>query len=233
METKATLYLGVDPKHYATEKKMIHFPLVKIVPRAMDTLEIRKVFQNIETFTHIIFTSKYAVDIFYRYLQGYGLSRDILKGKYLIAFGQITAIYMKKEGMIPTYIAVDETELGVVRLIGAADMENAHVLLPKSSSARPLMLHYFIEHGIKHQACILYDMYEQIPEQKVSLEEVDEVVFTNPLTVDAFFSLYDRIPEHVHFHPLTASAKEELRTCIKERIKEERVIIERLEYALP
>lgn len=216
---KAVLYLGIDPKYFKTKKPVIHCPLVEIVARPMESMEIKRVFANILDYSHVIFTSKSAVNIFFKYFRAFGYKMNQLKGKYLIAVGQLTAHYLKAEGITPTYIAADETGDGVIRVLSSLDLEKANVLLPKSSSARPLLAHFLVEREIRHQICVLYDSYFRKPTVLPSLGDIEEIVFPSPAAVDGFFSLYSDIPSNVELHPIGSAAREALRQKLSEQKK--------------
>ena len=127
--------------------------------------------------------------------------------------GQVTAFYIKEAGLVPTYIASDETQEGIIHTLAHFDLDRANLLLPRSSAARPLLSQYLVEHRIRYQICTLYDMSKIRPKQIVDLNEVDEIVFTNPISVDSFFELYEEIPSHIKLHPLGSITREKLR-CV-------------------
>lgn len=223
---KSVLYLGFDAKHFKTDKPILEMPLVQIEPRPIDSIEIRRIFSEIMNFTHIIFASKNSVKIFFQFLNIFGYSLNALKESKIIAIGQITAFYLKEERITPNYIASDETQEGMIRTFAHLDLDKANVLLPRSSSTRPLLSHYLVEHGIRHQICTLYDMRKHRPYTIVDLDEVDEVVFTHALTVDAFFELYQSIPKELKLHPLGPVARERLRSLLHVKQKQQNCLKE-------
>ncbi len=213
---KCALYLGVDPSHFKSEKRVIHMPLIRIVRREVDSRELSRIFDHLYDYTHILFTSKSSVRIFLTYLKLHGHTVSDLADIQIIAIGHVTAYYLKEEGLTPSYIAADEAEEGIVRLLAALDLKGAYVLLPKSSVPRTQLIHFLVQHEVRHQICVLYDAIENHADEKVDLEEIDEVVFTNPLTVDAFFSIYPEIPLSIKLHPLGNVTREALRAKLKE-----------------
>jgi uroporphyrinogen-III synthase len=214
VKEKAVLYLGVDPKYFQTEKPLIHLPLIEVVARTKDSIEIKEVFSEIDLYTHIIFSSRNAVKVFFDYLRQARHHVSELKHKYIIAIGQMSAHALKEEGATPTYIAADETQSGVIRVLSSLDLSDAYVLLPKSSSARPILSHFLVEHEIKHRACIFYDVYAVKPFITPDLDEIDEIVFTDPSAVEAFFNLYPEISPEIRLHPLGESSRIALRKAL-------------------
>jgi uroporphyrinogen-III synthase len=190
-------------------------PLIKITKREPDSKEFQKVFEQIPQFTHIIFTSKSSVRIFLSDFFSRGHLLDELAYKHIIAVGHVTAYYLKSEGLLPSYISADETEEGVVRLLSHMDLKDAFVLLPKSAHPRAHLIHFLVEHEVRHKICILYDAVEEIPKEPIDLNDVDEVVFTNPVTVDVFFSIYPIIPNSIKLHPLGNITREALRAKLR------------------
>jgi uroporphyrinogen-III synthase len=62
---------------------------------------------------------------------------------------------------------------------------------------------------LRFKAVDLYDTYLIEPDHQVKLEEFNQIVFTSPSTVDAFFKLYSTIPEGVkvvHLGRITEAA---------------------------
>lgn len=213
---KNALYLGIDPTHFKSEKRIVHMPLIKIVKRPIDSKDLLRIFEHLPDYTHIVFTSKSSVRIFLAYLKMHGHLIQELSSKYVIAIGHVTAYYLKSEGIEPSYIAANESEEGLVRVLASLDLKDAYILLPKSSVPRAHLIHFLVEHEIRHQICILYDMAEEIPRERIDLHAIDEVVFTNPLTVEMFFSIYPEIPLSIKLHPLGNVTREALRAKLRQ-----------------
>ncbi len=213
---KHALYLGVDPSHFKSDKIVVHMPLIKIIKRPINSKDLLRIFEHLPEYTHIVFTSKSSVRIFLAYLKIHGHLIEELLLKYIIAIGHVTAYYLKSEGIEPSYISADESEEGLVRVLASLDLKDAYLLLPKSSVSRPHLIHFLVEHEVRHQICILYDTMEDIPKEPIDLDSIDEVIFTNPHTVDAFFSIYSEIPLSIKLHPLGNVTREALRAKLKE-----------------
>lgn len=217
MSSKGCLYVGIDPRHYKTHLPIYHMPLMEIVPRALASREIQETFRRVLKFTHIVFTSKSAVRIFFDYFKKSGHTLSELKNTYIIAIGQVPAFYLKEEGVIPSYVTSDEAQTGVVRVLSALDLEEVNILLPRSSSMRPQLAHFLVEHDIHHQICTLYDAHKKRPTVLPDLEMFEEVVFTTPTVIEAFFDLFETIPEELNFHPIGFYSREALRKVLHEK----------------
>jgi uroporphyrinogen-III synthase len=196
---KTTLYLGTDPTTFESEGHasghLIHYPVIKIVPRSLDHPEIKQVYAELKEFTHLIFTSKNAVKVFSEHLAELKESIKVLKAKTVIAIGTVTAAHLSIRGLAPQFVAKEETQEGVVKLLSPMLVEHAYFFMPRSSLARPVITNFFQERSIRFQACDLYDTVTQILEPKPDLERVDEIVFTSPSTVSAFLEIFGNLPK--------------------------------------
>lgn len=177
------LYLGTDPSHFQTDGVLMHYPVIKIVPRPFQ--EIKLFFDDLPLYTHLIFTSKNAVEIFFNY--GYLLPPSLI----VIAVGKVTAQYVKAD-----FVAQDETQEGIIDILKQCDLKNAYIFYPRSSLSRPALVDFFKEHNIRYATCDLYDTLAQKLEPVPDLSEIDEIVFTSPSTVDAFLQIYGSLPQN-------------------------------------
>jgi len=182
------LYVGLNPKGDVT-----HLPLIEIVPRPFDQVDIASVFADIPLYTHIIFTSKSGVEVFFDCLRHHGF--DKIEGKKIFAVGKRTAEKLKENGLKPSHIATQETQEGVIHLLAMEDLDEAYVLLPQSSKARPSLANTLMLRRVRHQLCHLYDTRVKVPTVKPDLETFDEIIFTSPSTVDAFIEVFGGIPK--------------------------------------
>lgn len=212
---KPILYLGLEVPDRFKDAYVIHFPIIHIVPRPREHPEIRNVFEDLDMFTHIIFSSKSAVDIFFNLAEGYQISREAIRQKCLIAVGQSTALRMCLCGADSSYIASTETAEGIIELLERKMDSSACVLWPRSALARPLLKEWMQEKGVKFRDCIFYDTISQIPGPLPELDRCSEIVFTSPSTVDAFVEIFGSIPTNILLTcigPITQKRLEALKT---------------------
>lgn len=201
---KTILYLGTDPLSYETQGRcqghLIHYPIIKIVPRPAHTI---KAYKELSAFTHIIFTSKNAVKVFFEH-------HPVISEKQLIAIGTVTAAHLTLQGYPPQYIAEQETQEGVIALLKQLDLKDPFFFLPRSSQARPLLIQFFEDHQIRYSACDLYDTVAQRLEVQPDWEQIDEIVFTSPTTVRAFLEIFKKFPEGKKLTPIGPITENEL-----------------------
>ena len=192
-KNRKALYLGLSPKHF--QKEVTHLPLIEIIPRSFDRFDICSAFADIPEYTHIIFTSKSGVEVFFACLKEKGYSVEDLKGKEILAIGKVTAKYLEEQGAEVTKIAETETQEGMIHLLNLEDLKKAYVFLPQSSRARCALVQSLILRGVRHQRCDLYDTVPRQIHVKPDLHAFDEIIFTSPSTVDAFEKVFGRAPK--------------------------------------
>jgi len=193
---QTTLYLGLDPINFKTENNLIHCPIIQTISRDFNLPKIRHVFEDIPDYTHFIFTSKVGAQVFFDCLLHHGYTPDILKGKEIITVGTVTAVAVEDCGGKVTQIAKEETQEGIIKMLTKQDLDRAYMFLPCSSLSRPDLAHFLMIRRIRHQLCHLYDTQVREPVEKPNLEEIDEIVFTSPSTVEAFQKVFGEIPKN-------------------------------------
>ncbi|OGN56785.1 MAG: hypothetical protein A3D96_07205 [Chlamydiae bacterium RIFCSPHIGHO2_12_FULL_44_59] len=152
---------------------MFHYPVI----RTEKTASIEPVLQRWQEFTHIIFTSRTAVE----YWPGPW-------DKELIAIGSQTAKVLPQQALI----AREATQEGVAQLLQRID---GTFLYLRSARARPFLVEFMKGRGIPYFAFDLYKTKFQKPEPVPNLEDFSEVVFTSPSTVEGFLRIYGELPK--------------------------------------
>lgn len=205
---KNILYLGTDPTYYKAEGKLIHFPIIELISRPIE--EIRPTLEKLKSFTHLIFTSKHGVSFFFQFLKALAIDVNFIKGMTILAIGASTGRALDQEGV--KYLLADEaTQEGVIALLKQMPLKKASVLLPRSAQAREALTQFLEQQQIHY---VILDLYDPMPTQIkpfFKLQEVDEVVFTSPSTVQAFFQMFKSIPSSLIFSsigPITEKALE-------------------------
>ena len=157
----------------------------------------------IDQCTHFIFTSKNAVRLFF----GIKQIPQSLRDKTFIAIGRSTARMLEKLFRAPDRIAEQETQEGIIELLKALHLTDAHFFLPRSSLSRPALITFFQEKNIRFTALDLYDTVIQQLTPVPDLSTIDEIVFTSPSTVRAFLQIFGPLPRDKILHaigPITA-----------------------------
>lgn len=199
----AILYLGLEwPNSLRTSKPIIHYPMIQIAPRSVETPEIKQAFRELPEYTHLLFTSKSAVRVCMRHLllQHQGCSQ--LKNKCLIAVGSATAKALSTYNLPANIIAKEEHAEGVIAELKALDLKQSYFFWPHSNLSRPLLKDFFQSQQLKYRECILYDTIPYYPQPLPNLDLIDEIVFTSPSTIDAFLKVYHNLPKNKTFTPI-------------------------------
>jgi hydroxymethylbilane synthase len=184
---KRILYFGTDPSNYLHDAVLVHHPLISIVPRPA-----QPAYAHMSDYTHILLTSKNAVAVLLAHLTERG-ELSALHEKEICAIGKATAAEIEKRGFRVKWVAEEETQEGMIARLKKEELGKAYLFYPRSAKARPLLKEFLGSLGVRHTVCDIYDTSTcTLP--LISLEEFDELVFTSPSTVEAFFERYKTLP---------------------------------------
>lgn len=165
------LYLGLEMPSYI-DKKVVHCPLIDTVPLEPD-------FPDLHRFTHVLLTSKMAVQYFMKQV---GDARHM----QFISVGKKTTEALHSYGCYNVLTAEDECQEGVIALI--SKLSDPCIFWPHSSRSRNL-LHEYCSYSVP-----LYQTHFKKPID-VDFDAIDEIYFSSPSTVDAFFHFFGPPPE--------------------------------------
>ena len=177
------LYLGLDPAHFP---KAIHYPVIRTELILSDALKESLLFYP--QFTHAIFTSKIAV-------RHWSEANAFHLNMATFAIGKGTAGELQKKGVENVCASQIETQEGMIELLEMFDLQRAYIFYPHSKRARPVLKNYLQSKGLQFFSLDLYDTILQRLEPVPSLDQVDEIIFTSPSTVDGFLQIYHEIPK--------------------------------------
>lgn len=189
---KKCLYLGIDLPDAPHDTIYVHAPIITIIPRDPHLKEIADAFREIPRYTHVIFTSKNAVRLFFMFLPHFNYSIDHLN---MIAVGKKTAELLTRYHVEKITLTENETAEGVVNLLETLELENSYLFWPHSALSRPLISYYLNSKKIPHRSCIIYDTQEKAEYPFPSLDTIDAIMFTSPSTVTAFLKYYKSLPK--------------------------------------
>lgn len=204
------LYVGIELPLVPHHTKYIHYPLIRPIPRDPHTPEIDKALNQLDTFSHIILTSKSAVRIFFSFLHDECIDEHIF-----ICVGKSTAAEAAKHGAKKILVAERETAEDLILLLKKMDLSRAKVLWPHSSLSRPLISHYLAKHHIAHSCPVIYDTLAVKPKEDLDFSSFDAIEFTSPSTVDSFVRFFGALPKDKELRaigPITRESVELFRT---------------------
>lgn len=189
------LYLGLDLPPELQRKEVTHCPLIRIVPRPREHPEIIQAFEKFNAYTHLIFTSKSAVRIFFEYAIYHFITLDMLNHKMILSIGQKTTRQLKDHGINHVVTAKEETAEGMIALLASGlNLIGSFIFWPHSALSRPVLLDWLRAQELESHSCIFYDTVQNIPNPMLDISSYDEVIFTSPSTVDAFCAFFGKLP---------------------------------------
>lgn len=207
---KRVLYLGLEAPSAKDGEEIVHLPLIRIVPRSFSDSLIVEFYRHIPLYSHAVFTSKTAVNVFFDYLPHFGYDLSDLQHIKTAAVGKATAACLAERGVTAMYVAQQETAEGLCQRLEKEIHAGDHVCWPHSALSRNVLVDFFNERRCKYSACVFYETHFIRPQTFPSLDEVDEIVFTSPSTVDSFLCLYGQIPWHRKLTTLGPITKKQL-----------------------
>ena len=213
-ETEKSPYFDLAKKY---SLQLDFHPFIRV--EGLSGKDFRKQRVDITEFTAIIFTSRYAVDHFFRICEELKLkvSQDM---KYF-CITEAVALYLQKFILYrkrKVFFSADGSTQGLLEVIGKH--KNEKYILPVSDTAKNDIAQYLIKYSIKYAEATLYRMVSNDigPVMKMSY---DMIVFFSPFSVQ---TLFDHDPAFKQngtmigaFGPTTAKAVEDsgLRLDIK------------------
>lgn len=171
------LYLGLDPPK---TPGVFGYPVIYTKKRKLNKRKGRP-------FSHVLFTSKRSVEYFFEEESFSGVC---------VAIGEGTAKSLKQLGK-EYQIASEATQEGVMGWVEKEHREGFSYLYPKSSRARGDLEAYLQKRSYPYESFVLYDTYFQKPLPIPRLEDFEEIFFTSPSTVEAFFQIFETIPKGI------------------------------------
>jgi len=170
------------PEKLAKSPGVIHHPLIRLEPYPQKVDSLQKVYDC----SGIIITSKHGSQFFVEALRKAALPLPSLP---FFCIGKISAQKTKELFSASSIIiAQKETQEGLVETICKEAPRS--LFWPRSSKARTHITATLLQKGI---TVIDLSLYEPVPiDNPPSLSGIDEVLFTCPSSVDAFFAVVFR-----------------------------------------
>lgn len=208
------LYLGLNPS-LLPDKEVIHCPIIKIVPVPFENPLIQHAFFQFSSYTHLLFTSQSAVNIFFEYVNLKKLSLGVKK---IIAVGKSTARSVEQFNYPVELYAKEESAEGLIKELENIDLAQAFLFWPHSALSRPVLKSYFLEKNVKHHECIFYNTKTNYPLIKPELNSISELVFTSPSCVDAFLDIFESFPTTKKMTTIGPITEAYLKECLEKTV---------------
>ncbi len=213
-ETEKSPYFDLAKKY---SLQLDFHPFIRV--EGLSGKDFRKQRVDIAEYTAIIFTSRYAVDHFFRICEELKLkvSQDM---KYF-CITEAVALYLQKFILYrkrKVFFSADGSNTGLLEVIGKH--KNEKYILPVSDTAKNDIAQYLIKHSIKYAEATLYRMVSNEIGHVMKLA-YDMIVFFSPFSVQTLFEHNPAFKQNGTmigaFGPTTAKAVEDsgLRLDIK------------------
>lgn len=186
------LYLGLVPP----QESYLHYPVIAVEPRGLQDPFVKEALRDLFLYTHFIFTSKSAVSAFFALIDVEAKLQ--IANCCFIVVGKVTAEALREHGIAASYIAKEEQAEGVVDVLNHLDLTGGYLFWPHSSLARPVISCHLKERGVKYCDTVFYETCIREPQgPKPSLEEIREIIFTSPSTVEGFCRIFGILPADI------------------------------------
>jgi uroporphyrinogen-III synthase len=212
--TKTVLYLGLTPPKALQEKSdihLIHFPIIEIIPYPPSHPNLQNAFAQLQQYTHLLFTSKSAVTLFFDYLLLFNIP---LHSTQIISIGKATTALLETYGVQVHLTAQRESSEGVVDALKTIPLDKTHFFWPHSALSRTVITDFFHEKQITYTDCPLYHTVIKKQDHTPDLNTIDEIIFTSPSTVDAFLTLFKTLPEDKTLTPIGETTDQYLKSIL-------------------
>ena len=189
-----SLYTGLTPPN----SKVTHCPFIRIAPRPVHDPDVIQMFRIIREVTHLVFTSKTTVRVFFDYLP-----QDCdISSITIFAVGSVTKSHLESQGVNDILTPQEQTAEGLIDLIHATELKSPKFLWPHSARWRRVCSDYFQQQQIPYSECGLYDIVAVKPDPLPNLDDFDEIIFSSPSTVEGFLEAYKTLPSDKRLTPI-------------------------------
>jgi len=159
------------------------FPFIRV--EGLSGKEFRKQRVDIAEYTAIIFTSRYAVDHFFRICEE--LKVKVSQDMKYFCITEAVALYLQKFILYrkrKVFFSADGSNQGLLDVIGKH--KNEKYILPVTDSAKNDIAQYLTKHSIKYAESTLYRMVSN-DIANVMQATYDMIVFFSPFSVQTLF----------------------------------------------
>jgi uroporphyrinogen III methyltransferase/synthase len=157
-------------------------------------------------YTHVAFTSRTAVELFFRNLDG---DARALHGATVCAVGDQTAKALLERGVKADVVAAEFTSHALARELTRRGVKGAHVFHPGADKMNPDFERLLRESGAKVTNLVLYRIDKAAPDDVDSVRDADWILFASAQTVRNFMAAMDGEPVTARvacIGPITAKA---------------------------
>lgn len=190
------LFTGTHPEKYKHLGHIVHYPMIYIAPLS-DYKLVDKALISMSNFDWLIFTSKYAVNYFFKRLHFLKKDSRYLSGKKVASIGKYTSEALLDHGICPDLQPEDESSEGLINEFVDKKIKDKKILIPRSNLALSKLPSGLNESG--NQVTVLEIYQNKMPELPIvpNLNDFKKLIFTSPSGINNFFSMYDQVPKNI------------------------------------
>ncbi|WP_284442449.1 uroporphyrinogen-III synthase [Chlamydia gallinacea] len=186
-------YLGLNShtaKHYSAD----HIPVIKIVPYAKSSPQIRRAIHYVKYSSHAILTSPSSTSLFFATMR----KQRYLNNLHYLCVGKVTAKRLLHFLPQARYsLAATETGEGILPLVASLP-HTARILYPHSSLSRPVITDFLIK---ENKQFVSYPHYTVKPlsPRPSCFTPYKHIIFTSPSGVRAYAQLFPCLPQKMYW----------------------------------
>lgn len=215
---KRILYLGLKPTKERPDEEIIHYPVITTKPKNFESQKIKFLLNHFNQCTHLIITSKNGFKYLLELFKYHSIDIQILNDLKILSVGNKTSSYIQENHFSVFKQAKKEQAEGIIEILETLNLQKAILFWPHSEQARPLITNYCHNRKINIRELAIYDTLFHPTEFKISLDTFHEIFFTSPSTVDAFFQIFDNIPNHLILKTIGPVTENYLQNKLKNNI---------------
>jgi uroporphyrinogen III methyltransferase/synthase len=208
-KNRRILFTGLSRERFFMKGTYFHLPLIKIKP-----LKGYKKFDNylrdINRFDWLVFSSRYAVEYFFKRLRNIGLDSRILNNIKIAAIGNSTKERLLNFGIIADLVPKKESSLGLLETFQREAIKGKKIFLPRSNLSDKGLKKELEKLGAKVAVGFAYRNVIPRNLPSLNLNNFTDIVFTSPSTVRNFKKRYKKLSSHIKVRCIGEVTKREV-----------------------
>ena len=195
-KARRVLFTGLSKERFFLNGTYFHLPLIKIEPIA-NYAGFDSHLKNILDFDWIIFTSRYAVEYFFKRLNSIGYDSRILRDIKIAAIGESTNSRLRSYGVNADLIPKLESSKGLLSEFKKINLKKSKIFFPRSDIADKGLTKALKGLGAQVTGSVAYKnvIAKELPDLDLSF--FHEIMFTSPSGVRSFVKRYGMVPRKV------------------------------------
>ncbi len=211
---KKWLYTGASIDEVKLRGHLVHTPLISIEASVLDQ-DVKAVLENLSSYQRIIFTNRYAVDHFFAKLCELGMDVRNLYGIRIDSIGKTTSKALRAIGLVVPPLSEKESVEGMMDVYAAEQVSGENIIVPCSNQSSKVLQKGLYALGNNVESLQVYAVVKNKAIIKQNLTRFQGLVFSSPVTVEAFLDIYGEIPTHLQVKCVGALTKKALRNALQ------------------